>query len=298
MSALVAGFNQKRRHAMQIVAELPGPSCSSAKVRRRLGFGQRVPGRKVVLPYIETHLVDHCNLGCRGCYHFSPLSPPYFAKPEVFSRDIERLAELFDVRFIRLLGGEPLLHPRVLDFAELARRACPTAIVSITSNGLLLGAMPNDFWRSLTSLRVLLRVSVYPDLLDTAAIARTAARYGTKLELFPVRSFRTMTLRLRGDGDAARNHRACRKTLHSFYNLRDGRIYPCPRIPYAPLFARHFDLLLPDGVASSVSIYDETDGYQISAFLRQPVDWCRCCQPEAVRYFPWTRSERQIGEWT
>lgn len=28
--------------------------------------------------YIETHIVDHCNLKCRGCSHFSGLAEPSF----------------------------------------------------------------------------------------------------------------------------------------------------------------------------------------------------------------------------
>lgn len=44
-------------------------------------------GRKPTLPYIEMHLVDHCNLNCRSCSHYSPVSPERFASPEEADRD-------------------------------------------------------------------------------------------------------------------------------------------------------------------------------------------------------------------
>lgn len=31
-----------------------------------------------MIGYIETHIVDHCNLKCRGCSHFSGLATPYY----------------------------------------------------------------------------------------------------------------------------------------------------------------------------------------------------------------------------
>ncbi len=50
---------------------------------------------KNVLPKLETHLVDHCNLNCKGCSHFSPLSSPNFADYNQFTKDLTRLSELF-----------------------------------------------------------------------------------------------------------------------------------------------------------------------------------------------------------
>jgi molybdenum cofactor biosynthesis enzyme MoaA len=72
-----------------------------------------------MLPYIvETHLVDHCNLNCKGCSHFASLVPgEVFTDIEIFKRDIARLSQIFiDVYEIRLMGGEPLLHPDIDTF--------------------------------------------------------------------------------------------------------------------------------------------------------------------------------------
>lgn len=44
----------------------------------------------MTLPYVELHLVDHCNLGCAGCSHFAPLAPPWYALPAAVHADLLR----------------------------------------------------------------------------------------------------------------------------------------------------------------------------------------------------------------
>ncbi|MDR0858670.1 MAG: hypothetical protein LBN97_06550, partial [Oscillospiraceae bacterium] len=65
--------------------------------------------------WIEINLVDHCNLNCQMCDHFSQLAPPFFLSADEFRRDMTRLAELSSnsVAAIKLIGGEPLLHKEV-----------------------------------------------------------------------------------------------------------------------------------------------------------------------------------------
>lgn len=76
---------------------------------------------------IEINLVDHCNLNCQCCDHFSPIAPPYYLDIESFKKDIDRMAELtdHDIARITLLGGEPLLHEQLLDFMRLTREVFP-----------------------------------------------------------------------------------------------------------------------------------------------------------------------------
>jgi len=67
--------------------------------------------RKPELRYVELHLTDHCNLNCKGCGHYCPLAPPQYADLQQYHSDMRRLRQLFrNVRTIRLMGGEPLLH--------------------------------------------------------------------------------------------------------------------------------------------------------------------------------------------
>ncbi len=68
-------------------------------------------------------IVKHCNLNCVGCGHFSPLASIEFLSPIEFEMDCKRLAFLTEgiIERIELMGGEPLLHPRILDFMQISR---------------------------------------------------------------------------------------------------------------------------------------------------------------------------------
>jgi len=82
------------------------------------------------------YVTYRCNAYCDFC-HFAEhgkFKDSKFARFEDIESNINQLSKL-GVRFIDLTGGEPLLHPRIADIAELARRN--KMQTSITTNGLL-----------------------------------------------------------------------------------------------------------------------------------------------------------------
>jgi molybdenum cofactor biosynthesis enzyme MoaA len=112
---------------------------------------------KPFLRYVEVHLVDHCNLNCGGCSHFSPIAREWFADVDQYEKDMHRLAELFrNVNTVRLMGGEPLLHPQIESFVTITRHYLPKADVRVVTNGLLLPAMQEPFWEICRSNSVVL----------------------------------------------------------------------------------------------------------------------------------------------
>ena len=106
--------------------------------------------RPAQLPYLEFHLTDHCNLNCAGCTHYCPIAGEGFLSMTTFLKDMTRLSEIFtDIARIRIMGGEPLLHPSVALFAGETRRFFPESSISIVTNGILLLSMGADFYGAL-----------------------------------------------------------------------------------------------------------------------------------------------------
>jgi MoaA/NifB/PqqE/SkfB family radical SAM enzyme len=100
-------------------------------------FTKRYMKTKKYFPFVvETHLADHCNLVCKGCSHFSSLiTQKHFTNLAIFKRDFLQMKTLFnDLYEIRLMGGEPLLHPSIIDFIEFSRKTFPLAKISIYTN--------------------------------------------------------------------------------------------------------------------------------------------------------------------
>ena len=62
------------------------------------------------IPLIEYHLVNHCNLNCKGCAHFAPLAKPWFADINEFEKDLNQLSSKVIIDKLTLFGGEPLLN--------------------------------------------------------------------------------------------------------------------------------------------------------------------------------------------
>jgi MoaA/NifB/PqqE/SkfB family radical SAM enzyme len=68
-------------------------------------------------------LADHCNLNCAHCNVFSPLAPKTFYDVGAFKNECARISELTGrkIDYIRFAGGEPLLHPDITEFFDIAR---------------------------------------------------------------------------------------------------------------------------------------------------------------------------------
>ena len=134
------------------------------------------------LRYFEVHLTEHCNLNCASCAHFSPLADETFADIKIFERDINRISEIFhkNVGKIKVMGGEPLLHPKLLKFVYITRKAFPnpSTSIDIVTNGLLLLKQEEIFWKTCKDNNVRVSVTKYPINLDFEKMVQTAKRYG------------------------------------------------------------------------------------------------------------------------
>ena len=132
----------------------------------------------------EVHLVEHCNLNCKGCSDFAPLAEPEFLDVEEFRRDVTRLAELFghECDRVYLMGGEPLLHPDLLEFMRITRQVLPEGDIYVFSNGILLPKMPDDFWKACHDNNIRIWVSAYPIKIDADTIKAKAAKFGVNFE--------------------------------------------------------------------------------------------------------------------
>ena len=146
-------------------------------------FRRVVLKRKPVLYHFETHLVDHCNLDCRGCAHFSNLCTPAFADLAEFESDMQLMSGLFSrVKEIHLIGGEPLLHPQVAEFCASARKAFPRTRIYLRTNGTMLVGMDETFWKSLAQSKITILCDTYPINLPIIEIKILGIHNHVKIE--------------------------------------------------------------------------------------------------------------------
>ncbi len=253
--------------------------------------------------HFEFHLVEHCNLNCIGCTHFSPLAEPEFLSVEEFERDIKRLSELTHktARFIHLLGGEPLLHPDVNAFLRIARSYFPDTKIAVVSNGLLVPQMPTAFWETCREQNIVLAVTEYPIHFDYAAVRKKAANEQVLFESFSGDAERYEMWKLSidetGSGRPIDHFMKCQRSNACIF-CSHGRIYPCPTMASIRHFNRFFHTNLELTEWDSLDIHQATDVNEILQFLSHPVPFCRYCKVDKRSYgLLWAKSKCEKSEW-
>jgi len=212
---------------------------------------------------LEVHVVDHCNLRCWGCCSLSPLLPKWQVELDDFERDLMLARRALWPTTFKLVGGEPLLHPRLLDCLRIARASRIAENVSVTTNGHLLDRLADEFWRLVDGLTI----SLYPQPpLSPRTIAHTetmAARHNVQLNWKRQDQFVDMTRDVaETDPDVNQQVWDTCWLKRRCHNLADGRFYACTRPHH---FQTFFDgrqdftvdgILLHDGPGLAEEIRD------------------------------------------
>lgn len=265
-------------------------------VQNIVGKLKKLLGAKTYLSYLEIHLTDHCNLNCRGCGHFSPIAEKRFADPTDHDRDMLQLRKLFStIKKIHLLGGEPLLHPRIESFLFSTRSCFPRADIRIVTNGLLLHEISNSFWDACRSNSIALDVTIYPPLKSKeSSFVELANSKGVKVFILGGTPFYALYNK-NGDSDIENSFKNC---ITPCPNLREGKLYVCPVHAYAHYFNKRFGTQIP--FTGSVNIYaSKLSGWDVKELLSKAPATCRYCTLgwDNIPTFSWSTSKQIITEW-
>ncbi|MEN6349073.1 MAG: radical SAM protein [Syntrophomonas sp.] len=260
---------------------------------------------QINLDYFCVHIVEHCNLNCQFCDHFAPLAAKEFADIKVFENDFARLSELLDVKVnqIALMGGEPLLHPKLNDFLYVARRHFPKTRLSLVTNGILLLKKTEDFWKSCRNNNIIITNTKYPIKLDFNKIKKVAKQYGVRCEYYGGTGFGLKTsvhlpLDLEGKQNVYRNFTKCSQANDCCF-LAKGRLFTCTVAPNIRHFNNFFNKNLPLTSADYIDIYEAQNKDEIMHFLSKPIPFCKFCYIEKRTFgHKWQKSSKRIKEWT
>lgn len=239
--------------------------------------------QKVRLFGVEYNLTEHCNLSCYQCDHASPLMPKKFASLGDYERDIRAFAEAAHVEEFRLVGGEPLLHPQLLDFIRIARDAGVGDNIKVYTNGQLLHTMPEEFW----ALTDILWVSTYPGVrrrMSDETIIETCAEHGTVLDLRPtITEFnRSVINDPVEDPDLVRRiFSQCKMANeYSCFSIYEGMFFRCSVAPFAQARLRMAGIEFPGPDVDGIRIHGNPNlAEELDARVRskEPLKACTYC---------------------
>ncbi len=256
------------------------------------------------LLYLETHVVDTCNLKCKGCMHFSNIATKAnFPDLEDFDRDFARLSELFtNIFIIRLMGGEPLLNLRLKEYIRIARHYFPASEIRVVSNALLVSQQSKELWKAMRDNHVDMDISPYPPTMqDIDAIREVLDREGIPYGSLSgtLQRFRK-SLTLTPSNNPAEAVQICQSSHCHF--LRKGKIAKCP----LPLLIEDFNQAYRYDIRSNdyYDIYEEQSGSELRRKLKQYADMCRYCPDQEAfshggTFIPWerTNNDAQWQDW-
>ncbi len=200
------------------------------------------PDGRVAVESVELHVVEHCNLRCAQCCNVSPYLPERAMSVAEVRATCERLREVVRPDVLKIMGGEPLLHPDVGGLLRAVRESGVAPRIRLFTNGLLLRTLDDDAFAALDELTVSSYASapLRPELV--AETEERARRFDVVLNLKPVDTFSTVLSReARSGPEAQAAYDAC-WLRHRCLVVREGVFYKCTRAAYHADYHARVDL--------------------------------------------------------
>jgi organic radical activating enzyme len=235
----------------------------------------------LVMPTIEYNIVEHCNLTCAHCDHASPYMPRNHIPAEVIGKDLARLAEAARFGELKLVGGEPLLHPDLLAVLKVCKSTHVAHKMTLATNGLLLHKLGDDALGLIDQLWI----SIYPDVkirADQAELRRRCAQARTRVYFVHMDRFRKTISGKRNDDRELleKIYRSC--PLRQFnwcHTLRQGKYFVCSPASFIEHLFRD-ERIDPYSRTSGLDIYASQDlRADLKSYLTNttPLSACRNC---------------------
>ncbi|WP_197322291.1 radical SAM protein [Saccharomonospora sp. NB11] len=193
---------------------------------------------KVVNPEgLEVNATLQCNMRCRSCAHLSPLFRRENVDPAKVHDALVVLGRHYRSGYVKIMGGEPLLHPDILGVIEAVRTSGVTDTILVATNGTLLHRAPEAFWQAVDRLEL----SIYPSRMLSSEQVRhyrsLARQHDVALEVNYYGHFRIAYSEQGTDSQPLVQEifDTC-KLAHTWrsHTLHDGWLYRCPQSVFVP----------------------------------------------------------------
>lgn len=254
---------------------------------------------KPVLRYIETHIMDVCNIKCNGCTHFSNICDKDKISFNIFKKDMDLLEKKYDVTMIRLMGGEPLLKKNLNEYIDYTRKKFPRSTIFVVTNGMLITKMNDSTIESIKKNNIIINVSLYkPTLKIIDNIEKFLSenqirhRYGRGnkqiLEEDFITKFHTC-LSINEEN---------KKAKLSCYNqycwfLRNGKIYKCPYPALIDILNEKYNLNFKDE-ESYCDLLEHSHNWKNIEKLSNVNSFCKYCRNK-VKEYEWNNNKPELS---
>jgi hypothetical protein len=212
---------------------------------------------------------------------------------EDIHRDLSILASVYSARWLRILGGEPLLHPDLLEVIRAAKESGIADRIAVVTNGVILPRLASSLWREIDAMEL----SLYPGHeLGTDEVRecrRAAEAHNVDLRVIRVREFRESYSELGSTNEAMtqRIFDTCHQAhIWRCHTVANGCFYKCPQSYFLGKLVHG-----SEGAPNGLTLQPAKDlRERLLAYLqsREPLASCTNCLGTAGRRFAHTQSKR------
>lgn len=108
---------------------------------------------------LDVMIAYSCNLACRGCISISDQVRDGVEPFENLVAELDRWKTSIVPKVTAIFGGEPCLHPKLVEICQHVRTVWPDTVIRLITNGYLLDNFDAEHWFDLGKLEI--QVSVH-----------------------------------------------------------------------------------------------------------------------------------------
>lgn len=258
-----------------------------------------------MIDLVEFHIVENCNLNCKGCIHFSPLADKESVSIKQYRNDVKRVAEITsgEIKEIHLLGGEPLLHPELNKILKITRTYFKNSEIKLISNGILVLNQKENFWQTMKSNDIQLAITEYPIKINYQQISYLTKKYGIKYSFYAPSKENSQwhfPIDIEGNQNEQYSYSNCRKGNNcTNINIINGKLYMCPICSNIKYFNKYFNVECKVEPEDYLKLNEIRSVEEINEFLSKPTPFCKYCNINDRTFDnKWDISKKLIEEWT
>ena len=263
-----------------------------------------------LLKSVYFHIIDKCNLNCAYCNNYSPLAiNDWKIYPNEFEKIVKRLKDFFpNIPFLSIGGGEPLLHPYLVDLCNILREYYPNNNISILSNGILLQSYNKYFIDNISKLNINLVITEYPIQIN---YNKQSIMYNsdkiiytrqTRYQMFNL----GLSISKQKDNN---NYYNCQYAGFKNYKKfsprciqldKNGNLFFCGILANIHLLENYFNIKfekIKGKYGDYINIFDINDIEDILYGINNKIPFCDYCNEYIEESIEWKISERKLSEW-
>ena len=95
---------------------------------------------------LDIMIAYSCNIACAGCISLSDHQRDGIAPVEDIAKWLAKWQDHVEPAVVTLFGGEPCLHPKLIEICQRVRNAWPASTIRLITNGYLLDNFDPNSW--------------------------------------------------------------------------------------------------------------------------------------------------------